>query len=103
MKIATFQYDDLGFENPQYFQGYGTSFTSYDESAYGVGDTIADAITDCLEQIASGSDVDVEDLETRLLIELGVDSLDDLSETSAVEEFGDDTEMTYHFGIKWTV
>lgn len=47
---------DLGIEHPDYFQGFGVSFTRFDDAVVGVGSTPAEAYADALEQIASETD-----------------------------------------------
>ena len=67
---------DHGLENSQYFQGHGVSFTSFDTTFTGVGDTFYDALEDALEQLHMTEDkVDTEAVETLLKEELGVEDL----------------------------
>ena len=102
-KVKEFQVDDMGIENSQYFQGYGVSFTSFSDCCYGIGDNPKEALDDCLEQIASSRDIDVEDLEARILAEFP-DYATNGDRPSVVEEYGEDTEdMYYHVGVKWSV
>lgn len=104
-KITDFQVYDLGIENSQYFQGFGTSGTGYDECAYGIGDNPSEALDDCLEQIAQMG-FDADDLAKRILQVEGpapvtpsvADSRDD-SEDDGDESGYDD--CYYHIGIRW--
>ncbi|CAE7860342.1 unnamed protein product [Symbiodinium microadriaticum] len=69
-KVTSFEGLDHGIENPQFFQGCGTSFTSFDHVATGIGDNPAEALEDCLEMIAQGEhNVDTDDLKARILAE----------------------------------
>jgi hypothetical protein len=99
-KVKEFQVDELGIENPQYFQGYGVSSSLYTDCAYGIGDNPREALDDCLEQIAL-QDIDVEDLEARIVAASG----GPFPETpSVLKDFGDDTEELYYYvGIKWSL
>lgn len=65
IKVIDFEVPDLGIENSQYFQGYGVACTSFHNCAVGIGDNPKEALDDCLDQIASSDDVDVEDLEKK--------------------------------------
>ena len=44
---------DHGQDHSQYFQGCGTAYTDYDNATTGIGDTPAEALEDCIEQIAA--------------------------------------------------
>jgi hypothetical protein len=90
--LGDFQTDSMGVDYPDYFQGYGTSFTKYTDSCYGIGATEAEALDDCLEALSQCLD------------------FDDITEERIRDEFGtpDDTEMApdeafFHVGIKWTI
>ena len=115
--IGEWQIDDMGIEHAQYFQGYGTSFTRYDHSAYGIGDDAREALDDCLEQIAEMG-FDTTQLERDIIAQyphfLDGDKLASASVSALLEsqretdgEEGDDSaddccELYYHVGIKWT-
>ncbi len=98
-KVADFRVDDFGIENSQYFQGYGVAFTPFTDCATGIGHNPREALEDCLDQIASCYDVDVEDLAARIMAEEGKypDSL------SVSEEYLDSEDIYYYIGISWTV
>ena len=86
-KIFQFELVDHGLEHSQYFQGCGTCFTSSNDVATGCGDNFQEAIADCLEQIAQGSDdIDIADLEARILEDLGFESFDKIKSPSASAE-----------------
>jgi arginyl-tRNA synthetase len=100
-KVRDFHVDDLGMQHSQYFQGYGVAFTEFTDCACGTGDNPGQALDDCLEQIASNCEVDVEDLERRILLQYpDYETCGD--KPSVAAEFGDDAEdIFYYVGIKW--
>jgi len=101
--VSDFQVDDLGIENCQYFQGYGVAFTPFSDCCYGIGDNPQEALDDCLEQIASSYDIDVENLEQRVH-ERYPDFKAVGDKPSVFDELGEDSEdMYYHIGIKWKI
>jgi hypothetical protein len=61
---------DHGVEHEQYFQGCGISCTRFDDIATGIGDSVAEAIDDCLEQLAC-NDWEVDGMEKRICKEYG--------------------------------
>lgn len=52
MKKFQYEVSDLGMDHAQYFQGFGSSFTDYDNAVCGVGDTYNDALDDALEMLS---------------------------------------------------
>ena len=68
MRVTDFQLVDHGIEYEQYFQGCGVSFTPFSDCQTGIGDNPAEALDDCLDQVAC-SGVDVEGLEMRIRAE----------------------------------
>ncbi len=52
-RIGAFEIIDHGVDHSQYFQGCGTSGTSYTDVATGIGHTPREALEDALEQLAS--------------------------------------------------
>ena len=59
-KIIEYQIIDHGVEHEQYFQGYGISFTRFEDIATGIGDSPKNALEDALDQLATGGwDTDV--------------------------------------------
>lgn len=57
--IKDFEIVNLGVEWPDYFQGFGTSFTKFDCAVTGIGDNASEAYDDALEMIAQeGTDVE---------------------------------------------
>ncbi len=67
-RIGQFELVDHGIEHEQYFQGCGLAFTEFEDIATGIGDNPAEAIDDCLEQLAC-NDWDTEGMEERILSE----------------------------------
>ncbi len=51
--VANFQVEYLGIEYFDYFPGYGSE--GYDFCTYGIGDTEAEALDDCLESMAQAA------------------------------------------------
>lgn len=103
-KIADFQVDDLGMENSQYFQGYGTS-SSFTHSVVGIGDNPKEALDDCLDQIATGfTGIDIDDLEGRIFAQYPGFIGDEAELPSVYREYGEDCEDIYYYiGIKWNL
>jgi hypothetical protein len=109
-KVSSYELVDHGIENPQYFQGCGTSFTDFDEVVTGIGDNPAEAIDDALEAIAQGElNIDVEDLEARILADEGWSEFPDtpsaysdtIDEVEAPDGMG---ESPYYFvSIRYSV
>ena len=59
-RIGEFELIDHGIGHSQYFQGCGVAFTGFANVVTGIGDNPAEAIDDCLEQMAmSGFDSDL--------------------------------------------
>jgi len=62
-QIADYQIE-IQADFPEYWQGVGVSYTSWDHVITGCGFTCGEAFDDCLEQIAMG-DIEIpEDLES---------------------------------------
>lgn len=93
MKVLEFEVVNLGVEFPDYFQGFGVAFTSFDDCYYGIGSNPAEALDDCLEGIAMAGTVDVVDLEARVIAQEGTPPTSPIAPDGAF----------YHVGIRWTV
>lgn len=89
-RVTEFEVVDLGIEHPDYFQGFGCAFTSFDNCDYGIGSNPAEALDDCLESIAQMG-VDVEDLEARIRESEGEPPTTPVAQEGAY----------YHIGIRW--
>lgn len=84
-KVESYDFDDIGVEHAQYFQGYGSD--GADEYAYGTGSTPREALDDALEMIAQDTETDPEELdriEREILADYPADHWD--SDTSLVDE-----------------
>jgi hypothetical protein len=89
---------DHGIEHSQYFQGCGTSGTPFDVAVTGIGNNPAEAIEDCLEQVATiGIDVDAEALEAQILAD---NEWKEFPTEPAVEDADEDSELHYHVSIR---
>jgi hypothetical protein len=103
--LAEFSVESLGIDSPSYFPGYGVSFSDYEFCTYGIGDTEAEALEDCLECMASAAGFDWSDaIESRIRAEFGAcdDSTTVAEELGLEEDYDDCGEGNYfHVGIKW--
>jgi len=99
-RIGEFELIDHGIEHSQYFQGCGVAFTGFANVATGIGDNPAEAIDDCLEQVAQCG-FDTEGMETRIMAQEGWEALPENPSVSG--EFGcDETgEAHYIVSIRW--
>lgn len=89
--IQEFEICELGPEHPDYFQGFGVSFTPFTDCAVGTGDTCTEAIDDAWEQLAQVYDnVD----------ELAKQSAKPEEGFSILDEYGEDSEFRYYVGIR---
>ena len=52
MSDVAYELVDMGIEHSQYFRGFGTFGTNYDNSCYGIGSNPLEALEDCLEMVA---------------------------------------------------
>jgi hypothetical protein len=97
--IGEFELIDHGIEHSQYFQGCGIAFSSYRNVVTGIGDNPAEAIDDCLEQIAQAG-FDTEGMEARIMAQEGWESLPTTPDVQT--ECGEDCEeIYYHVLIRW--
>lgn len=82
-----------GVDNSQYFQGCGTSFTSFEHVTTGCGSSYKEALDDALESMAQSLPDGVEipaELETEC---------NEADDSQTVE---DDAEDCYHYAsIRW--
>lgn len=101
---------DMGWDNPSYFQGFGTSFTKFDEAIYDVGSTPRDAVDQLKmriweidgvseavkDAIAAELDSDIE--------RIGAKADQDYYEMNGEERPEDDDSgdegMLYHIGVR---
>lgn len=97
-KIGEFQLVNHGIEHSQFFQGCGVSFTPFDNVATGIGDNPAEAIDDCLEQMAMNG-WEVEGMETRIKAQEGLEEIP--LTPNAYELHGSNSELHYHVSFRW--
>ena len=99
-RIGEFQLIDHGIDHSQYFQGCGVAFTGFANVVTGIGDNPAEAIDDCLEQIALNG-FDIEGMETRVMTQKGLKALP--MNPSVSGEFGceETGESHYFISIRW--
>ena len=105
--ITDYEVVDLGVDYPDYFQGFGVSCTPYWDCVCGIGDTPREALDDCLEQIATSYEIDVDALERSILADYPeFASVDQPSATEDMteDEIGECYELPYwHIGIRWSM
>jgi len=106
--LADFSVEALGVESTDYFQGYGLGPSSnYAYCTYGIGDTEAEALDDCMEMMAqcAGFDFD-EDVEQRIRAAFGeADGDTTVANYLGLEEGEEDDDCGdcayFYVGIKW--
>lgn len=92
-----FEIVDLGVQYPDYFQGFGTSFTQYEHSTYGIGDTAEEAYQDALDSAAQFSpwaEIDLKAMPEHCPFEGAVDDHPDSAHENSESAW-------YHVGIRW--
>lgn len=103
-KITDFVVECLGAEYPDYFQGYGTAFSGFSDSCYGIGDTQTEAIYDCIETLAQQVNLD-EETEKRIHAAYGsILNYETAHEIMGLNKDVEDAEYCapcWHVGIKW--
>lgn len=112
LTLGDFTVESLGVDWPDYFQGYGLGPKSdYSDCCYGIGDTEAEALEDCLEMMAQSGRIDLDDdAEKRIREDYGhCDDTVTAAEEAGCEDEGDDADCDgrdgpyWHVGIKWNV
>ena len=103
-KIGAFELIDHGIEHSQYFQGCGIAFTGLQNVVTGIGDNLAEAIDDCLEQIAQAGFV-TDRMEARIMEQEGWESLPITPNVPAIGNTEDLYQALaqnyYHISIRW--
>lgn len=100
-KVKDFEIVDLGIEFPDYFQGFGCVFTSYEHCVYGIGDNPREALEDCLEQMYG---VDMADLERRIREEFGdMPDAPSVMDECGIADDGCYELPYYHVGIRYNL
>jgi hypothetical protein len=103
-KVTDFEIVDLGVEFPDYFQGFGTSFTDYAHAVVGIGYTLSEAYDDALEQIACEYDSNIipEFDDSELVNDYY--EIEDSNAYYEIEEQDEEREYPYiHVGIRFNV
>ena len=110
--VGRYSLSDLGIDNPQYFPGFGVSFTDFEFCAVGIGNDPREALDDCLEQLAQMG-FNAEQLESRILKRFPDFNNAELCEGTSVSanaepseesddcEGSDCGEQYYHVGLRW--
>ena len=98
-QIGQFEVIDHGIEHSQCWHGCGVAFTGFANVASGVGDNPAEAIDDCLDQIAQCG-FDTEGMESRILRQEGWETLPE-TPTVAGECGAETDDLYYHVSIRW--
>ena len=98
-RIGKFELIDHGIEHSQYFQGCGVAFTGFENVATGIGGNPAEAIDDCLEQIAQAG-FDTEGMEARIIAQEGWEALPTTPDVQAI--YGNIEDLYYHVSIRWS-
>jgi len=97
--LGSFTIESLGVDYPNYFQGYGVAHSKFSDCCYGVGDTEAEALDDCIEQLSQIIDLTAE-AEERIREEFGAPSEESANEW---EEEGSSEAPYFHVGIRWNI
>lgn len=117
-KTVSYELVDLGVENSQYFQGFGTSYTEFTDSVVGAGFTAREAIEDALEQVCSSTltSEQCEYISARVWTEVeecklldktvyeyyGMENPEDLPEEEQAD-FDEQCDSYYYVGIRWKI
>lgn len=95
---------DHGIEHDQYFQGCGTAFTNFDCVITGNGDNFAEAIEDCLDQIAnsySEEEINVDLLEKQILEDEELEKFPIFPSVS--NTYQEDNDMYYYVSLRFNL
>ena len=106
MKISEYEIVDHGIDSSSYFQGCGTSFTQFENVVTGIGEDPAEALDDCIEQIASSHDVDTSTIDLdyfdAMYVELNtVDHSDHVNDET--EEVYDECDIHYFVSVRYNL
>jgi len=96
MKVD-FEIINHGYENSQYFQGCGVSFTSYTHVATGCGGNAKEAYEDAVEQLCQDPELDSLDLANALPSRpRGIRARDKVP----AEYSGEDSDTYYYVSVR---
>ena len=99
--IDKFDLVDHGIEHSQCFQGCGLTPTDFDNIAIGIGDNPAEAIDDCLEQMAQAG-FKTEGMEMRIMKqEYWVVIPETPSVIRECDVTHENCKLHYHISIRW--
>lgn len=98
-RVSEFEVVDLGIEHPDYFQGFGVSYTNFNYCCYGIGNDAVDAFDDACEQMSQCCDcIGLDDTYSDMLERYPDFRNKQLVAESEVEP---GSESYYHIGIRW--
>jgi hypothetical protein len=100
MSSEKFEIVDLGVWHPDYFNGFGVSFTKFEHGTYGIGDTAQEAYQDALDSAAQFSPWAAIDLDAMPEHCPFSGSVPDVELDDDEKESGD-YRSYYHVGIRW--
>lgn len=103
-QITDYQITDYGIEHAQYFQGHGVSFTKWEHSTLGCGDTYAEALNDAMEQAAmEGVHIELTPEDQPANWEGKGPSVIVMHEAACpfVTHEGCKSELYYYVGLRW--
>jgi len=116
LHLGDFTVECLGVEYPDYFGGYGLGPNSeYSNCAYGIGNTEAEALEDCLEMMAQSGSIDLDDeAEQRIREDYGraddnvtaadeLDCVGDIEHDAGFRGAWEESPAYWHVGIKWNI
>jgi len=106
-RVTEYELINHGIEHSQYFQGCRVASTLYRHVVTGIGNNPAEAIDDCLEQVATGEpSVDTEALEKRILADGGWEFFPEtpaLCDGCEPDCNCDGCELNYYVSIRYNV
>lgn len=94
----------LGKYSAQYFQGYGACMTGYDQSVYGIGDTMHDALDDALECLAQceGTEELIKKIESSEIYKKEIKELSKVRNNRKITKKEFDADIQYYYGILYS-
>lgn len=104
-RITSYEVVDHGFDNCQYFQGCGTSYTQFNHVVTGCGETAREAVNDALEMMAQTidfADGELDRIEREILAKT-TGNIDEPFKNPEQSEENDDyeNEIYYYLSIRW--
>lgn len=99
-KIGVFELIDHGIKHDQNFRKHGVAFSSFERLATGTGDNPAEAIVDCLIQIAQLG-FDTEDMPLRIMARKKWDMLPTTPSAAEKYKHVKANKVHYYVSIRW--